>query len=75
MSTATNLPYPVSPEIQADFEAVIEHLQTGKPLDPQISNRIRERARKIRQEILDTHGVQNIGVEIIRELRGPLPQP
>ena len=31
-------------------------------------------AERVRQDILSKHGVQNIGVPILRELRGELPE-
>lgn len=73
MSTQMNMT-DIPPEIQAEFQAVAEHLQTGKPIDPVLSRRITERAEKIRQQILQRQGVQNTGVQIIRELRGPLDE-
>ena len=59
----------------ADTQALMEHLATGKPLDPEIYRRIRERGDKIRQEIFEKHGLVEIGVPAIRELRGELPSP
>ena len=65
----------LAPDLAADTEAVIESMMTGKPLDPEIANRIRERGDRIREEILQKHGVLDIGVPAIRELRGELPTP
>lgn len=64
----------VSPEIEADAEAVIQSLETGKPLDPVIARRIRERAKKITERVYREHGMVDIAVPAIRELRGELPQ-
>jgi hypothetical protein len=47
----------------------MESIATGRRLDPVIARRIRERAELIRQEILEQHGVLDIGVPAIRELR------
>ena len=47
---------------------------TGKPLNPEVSRRIHERSDRIRQEILEKRGVQNIAVQLIREMRGPLDE-
>jgi hypothetical protein len=60
------------PDIQADADALIQHLTSGKPLDPAVARRIRERGDRIREEILQKHGLQDIGVPAIRELRGEL---
>jgi len=60
-------------DFDADTRAVIEHAMTGKPLDPEVARRIHERAEKAREEIFRRHGVLDIGVPAIRELRGELP--
>ena len=46
---------------------------TGKPIDPEIKRKIRERAAKITQEVRDKFGLVDIAVPAIRELRGELP--
>jgi hypothetical protein len=61
-----------SPE--ADAQAILDHVVSGTPIDPVLAKRVRERAEAIRRQILAAHGVQDIGVEIIRELRGQLPE-
>ena len=58
-----------------DTRAIIEHVMTGKPLDPDIARRVREQGERIRQEILTKHGIVDIAVPAIRELRGELPNP
>ena len=63
------------PDLAADAQAVMESITSGKPLDPDVARRIRERGDRIRNEILRTYGVQDIGVGLIRELRGELPNP
>ena len=65
----------IPPDVMADVQAVAEAVAAGKPLDPEMARRVRERADQVRQEILKEHGVQDIGVQIIRELRGELPEP
>lgn len=54
----------------ADHEEVARAAAERRPVDPEVSRRVRERADKMRKEILRTQGVQNIGVDIIREIRG-----
>jgi hypothetical protein len=61
-------------EMDPDARAVIEHLMTGKPLDPEVARRVQERSERLQKEILEKHGVQNIGVQLIREARGPLDE-
>ena len=60
-------------DIQADEEAVIASFVTGQPLDSEVACRVHERAQKIRERVLRTHGLVDIGVPAIRELRGELP--
>jgi len=62
------------PEIREEFEAVLEHIRTGKPLAPELERRIRERAERIRQEILENHGLVDIAFPAIREFRDDLPE-
>jgi len=61
----TDLP----PDLQADTEALLAHLTTGQPLDPEVARRIRERGDRIREEVFQKYGLLNIGVPAIRELR------
>jgi hypothetical protein len=65
----------VDPVEEADVKAVMDHAFRGKPLDPKVRRRVEKRAEKARRRILKEHGVQNIGVQIIREMRGDLPEP
>lgn len=68
------LPPDIDPDVLADTNALVAALDAGRTPDPEVVRRIHERAEKVRRELLATHGVQNIGVDIIRELRGPLPE-
>ena len=67
MSTDINMTG-LPPDLQEDTQAILEHL-AGKPLDPETYRRIRERADRIRDEIRRKHGLLDIGVPAIRELR------
>jgi hypothetical protein len=71
MTPATQLPFAdvIPAEFDSDTKAVIEMLTTGKPLDPETYRRIRERADHIRDEVFQKHGLLDIGVPSIRELR------
>jgi hypothetical protein len=60
----------IPPELDADTQAVIGKISTGKPLDPELVRRIREHADQIREETFRKHGLLDIGVPAIRELRG-----
>jgi hypothetical protein len=59
--------------VRADEEAVLRAFLAGTPVDPGIARRVQERGRRIRDEVLRTHGVVDVAVPAIRELRGPLP--
>jgi hypothetical protein len=63
------------PEEDIESQAVMDHLMTGKPIDPEVKRKIRERATRITQEIRDKFGLVDIAVPAIRELRGELPNP
>lgn len=67
MSTTEHSTIP--PEVMADGQVVIDHLMSGKPLDPETYRRIRERAERITEEIRQKHGELNIAVDLIREIR------
>ena len=65
----------IPPDVLADMQAVADSLNNGRPLDAEVARRVRQRADKARGELLATHGVQDIGVSIIREIRGDVPEP
>lgn len=62
-------------EIREDIQAVANALAAGTPLDPAIVQRVQERAAQVRERLLRTHGVQNVAVQIIREIRGDWIDP
>ena len=68
--TAENV---IPEDVQTDSQLIADCLSSGTPVPPEVIQRVRARADRVRQEILKQHGVQNIGVQIIRELRGELP--
>jgi hypothetical protein len=61
------------PFVQADEEAVLQAFLTGTPVDPEVAYRVQERSRRIREEVFRKHGLVDVAVPAIRELRGPLP--
>jgi hypothetical protein len=64
----------IPPDVLADLQLIVDCVATGKPVPPEVARRVHERSERIRQEILEKHGVQDIGVQIIREMRGELPE-
>ena len=56
-------------DVLADLTAICQQAAAGGPKDPELVRRILERSKKAREETLRTHGVQEIGVQIIRDMR------
>jgi hypothetical protein len=57
-------------EEQADSHEVARLMAAGKQVtDPDLRQRIRARAHKVRQQILDKHGVVEWAVDMIRDAR------
>ncbi|HBI44890.1 MAG TPA: hypothetical protein DDY78_18845 [Planctomycetales bacterium] len=63
----------LDPSVQADEEAVMQAFLTGTLVDPEVVYRVQEGGRRIREEVFRRHGLVDIAVPAIRELRGPLP--
>jgi hypothetical protein len=62
----------ISPELVAEFKAAVAHAMSGKR-DPEAMRRAAERMDRMREETFRKHGLLDIGVPAIRELRGELP--
>jgi hypothetical protein len=58
-----------TPDFDADAQAVIEHALTGKPLDPEVARRVRERSERATDELRRRYGTLNVAVDLIRESR------
>ena len=71
MSTAEKPPV-VDSQSLADLEEVCRLVSEGKRVtDPELLGRIERRADEAREEALRLFGVQDTGVQIIREMRDP----
>jgi hypothetical protein len=57
------------PDVRADLEAVVAAVSTGKPVDPAVRERVRAGADRTREAVYRRHGLLDIGVPAIRELR------
>jgi hypothetical protein len=55
-------------EVLADMKRATELALSGKK-DPEFEQRVQAEAKRIRAEILRKHGLLDIGVSAIRELR------
>jgi hypothetical protein len=67
MSTTKTTETGIDPDVMADLEAVCN--TKGIVRDPELLRRVTERADRVRQEILEKFGVQQIAAEIVREMR------
>jgi hypothetical protein len=74
MNTTQFEPVSIPPDILADAQLVADCAAAGQPVPPEVARRVHERAERIRQEVLAKHGILNIGVPAVRELRGELPE-
>jgi hypothetical protein len=69
MNAPVAQPSSIPPDVAADNQAVLDHVLTGVRLDPEVARRVHERALRIRQEILQKHGLLNAAVDLVRETR------
>ena len=56
-------------DILADAEAVSAAAAAGRPVDPEVAKRVRERSERIQQQLLARFGVRDIAVDLIRQGR------
>jgi hypothetical protein len=54
---------------EADVQAVMEQIGTGKPLDPAVAARVRERGQRVTEAIRRKFGTVDIAVPLLREIR------
>ena len=55
---------------KADSQEVARLIAEGKKVtDPELRRRVRARAENVRQQILDTHGVVEWAIDMIRDAR------
>jgi hypothetical protein len=54
---------------EADAQAVMAHLLTGAPLDPEVERRVRQRSERGTEEVRRKFGTVEVAVELIREGR------
>jgi len=60
----------IPPDEMADMEEVCRLIAEGKRItDPELRKRIHGRSEEVRREMLEKHGVTNIAVDLIREVR------
>ena len=71
MSTESNTAG-IPPDVITDAQLIADSVAAGKPIPPDVFRRVQERAEGIRQRVFQQHGVVNVGVPAIRELRDDL---
>jgi hypothetical protein len=54
---------------EADEQAVMKKLVTGKPVSPEIAARVRARAERITERFRETYGDKMPTIDLIREVR------
>ncbi len=59
----------IPPEVLADLEQVCRQAAAGGSPDPELLRRVTARAAAVRREILEKHGVLNVAVDLVREIR------
>ena len=64
----------VRAEVLADAQLIAECVSAGRPIPPEVVRRVREEAQRITEAIYQKHGLLDIAVPAIRELRGELPE-
>ncbi len=63
-------PRTISPEETADMQEVCRLISQGKRVtDPELRKRIQARSDEVRRQMLQAHGITNIAVDLIREVR------
>jgi hypothetical protein len=63
----------ITPELEAEFQAAVRQAMSSKR-DAEAMRRAAERMDRMREETYRQHGLLDIGVPAIRELRGELPE-
>jgi hypothetical protein len=70
MMATLEKPSNIAAEEMADMEEVCRLISEGKRVtNPALLRRISDRAEQVRREMFDKHGMTNIAVDLIREVR------
>ena len=56
-------------EVLADLDAVLKHVASGTPIEPQLARRVCERSERMTEELRKQYGELNIAVDLIRAIR------
>ena len=56
-------------DVMDDMQAVADAMAARRPVDPEVAARVRERSRRVQEELLKKHGIREIAVDLIRSVR------
>jgi hypothetical protein len=59
----------IPPDVMADLQAVADAVAAGRPVDPEVARRVRQRSQKVQDELVTKYGVREIAVDLIRQGR------
>jgi hypothetical protein len=59
----------VSPDVLDDMQTVADAAAAGRPVDPEVAKRVRERSEKVQDQLRQRYGVREIAVDLIRQGR------
>jgi hypothetical protein len=68
MSTQTNA-MGIPPDVLDDMQTVADAVAAGRPVDPEVAKRVRERSEKVQVQLLHQYGVREIAIDLIRQGR------
>jgi hypothetical protein len=67
MKTTETMPLPA--DVLADIQAVADAAAAGRPVDPEVARRVRNRSERVQEELVRRYGTREIAVELIRHGR------
>jgi hypothetical protein len=56
-------------EALAYVQAVADAAAAGTPVDPEVARRVRERSKRVQEELARQYGIREIAVDLIRQGR------
>jgi hypothetical protein len=59
----------VPADVLNDMQAVADAAAAGRPVDPEVAKRVRQRSEKVQEQLRHRFGVREIAVDLIRQGR------
>ena len=69
MSNSTHTSIDTTPAIEEDIRTATEAVLSGRPIPPDVRQRSEERSADFRRRMFEQHGLQDMGVSLIRQAR------